>query len=88
MILDAKYMIIAHAVVRELAQYTGETYAGPFVGDKVAIERLGVAIQRAVQSVQLRSVCRDLELVLPEEWDVLSWLDVPREALEQEEGAK
>lgn len=86
--LDTKYQIVAYAVVRELKQYTGETYAAPFVGDEVAISRLGIAIQRAVQALQLREISRDLELLLPEEWEVLNWLNVPSEALEPKETSK
>lgn len=55
---EQKYMVVAEDVVDELLHYTGETYAGPFIGDKVAVSRLAVAIQRAVEHMQAGFECR------------------------------
>jgi hypothetical protein len=46
---DESYMQVARDVVSELMRYTGEVYAGPFLHDAVALSRLAVAIQRAVE---------------------------------------
>lgn len=72
---DVKYKIIAYAVVSELIAYgstfphDNETIArlGQAIqNDDEAMARLGWAIQRAVQREQLKEICRDLDLDLPE----------------------
>lgn len=55
---NERYMTVADDVISELAAYSGYIYAGPFLGDDVAMSRLAVAIQRAVEHMQAGAECK------------------------------
>lgn len=64
MIYDTKYTIIAHAILDELQRYKGETYTAAFI-NQVDIDRMGIAIQRAMLCDQLRTITQLFEGELP-----------------------